>query len=355
MIYSESVPASGFYGIYVDDETFTPKFEIDNVSGHLYNWDNTVKFTSFYPPFEGKNVLSFKSSGAQSWYGFGIYSDQAVNLLNFKDGYLNISMITQSAGDFYIGMDADDGSGANIDFKGSSGPYGFQRDGTWQHLSIPMSDLLAKGLNLSQVKHVFKTGGGSIGDIAFDRIFLSAEEQEAPVGIHQARVEPWVITAFSDGADRILLKGIKPGSSASAYLLPTVDGSMVFRPTSEELVIPISSYQPGIYIVSSVLREFLCLGEVREIALLFRFGTNGRSTKHQIPLRFLFLLSLEYLCGQYLYVILLSSQNFAFINILKTTNNYINYLNNFWHAIGKAAKAIPFEKKFNYLIPYSWP
>lgn len=251
VIYSESVPPSGFFGIYVDDETITPKFEIDDVMGHLYNWGNTVSFTNVYSPFEGDNVLSFKPSGAQNWYGFGIFSDVVVNLQNFKHGFLNISMITESSGDFYIGMDADDGSGTNIDFKGSSEPYGFQRDGTWQHLSIPMSDLMAKGLSLSQVKHVFKTGGGSIGDIAFDRIFLSAEEQEKPVGIHQARVEPWVISAFTDGTDHLSLRGLKPGADIRIF---TSDGRWVdgFQARSEEHEISIASYAPGIYIVTSV-------------------------------------------------------------------------------------------------------
>ncbi|MDX2430198.1 MAG: hypothetical protein QNK35_04655 [Bacteroides sp.] len=251
VIYSELVPASDFYGIYVDDDSYSPKFEINNVTGHLYNWENTVKFTTVFPPFEGDNVLSFKSSGAQSWYGFGIFSDQAINLQNFKDGYLNISMITEASGDFYIGMDADDDSGANIDFKGSSGPYGFERDGTWQHLSIPMSDLLAKGLNLSQVKHVLKTGGASIGDIAFDRIFLSAEQQEAPVGIHRTRVETWKITAYSDGTDHLRLRGLKPGAGISIF---TSDGRWVdgFQAHSTEQVISIASYPPGIYIISSV-------------------------------------------------------------------------------------------------------
>ncbi len=251
VIYSELVPASDYFGIYVDDETYTPKFDINNVNGHLYNWDNTVTFTSFYNPFEGDNVLSFRSSGAQNWFGFGIFSDDPVNLTNFSEGYLNISMITESAGDFYIGMDSDDGSSANIDFKGSSGPYGFQRDGTWQHLSIPMSDLLAKGLKLAQVKHVFKTGGASIGNIAYDRIFLSAEEQEIPLGVLPTRVEAEAITASLLGPDQILIRGLKPGAEISVF---TSDGRWVggFQAHSEEMMIPTDSYPPGIYIVRSV-------------------------------------------------------------------------------------------------------
>ena len=252
VIYSESVPASGFYGIYVDDESYTPKFEIDNVNGHLYNWENTVTFTSSYEPYEGENVLSFSSSGAQGWYGFGLISDSPVNLQNFEDGYLNISMITESTGDFYIGMDADDDSGANIDFEGSSGPYGFQRDGTWQHLSIPMADLVAKGLNLSQVKHVFKTGGGSIGNMAFDRIFLSVEEQEAPVdntGISTGHV---VKLSCLTGPDHILLKGLESGAAISIF---NADGRLVdrFQASSEEEMISTASYPPGLYIARSLL------------------------------------------------------------------------------------------------------
>lgn len=251
VIYSESVPANGFYGIYVDDESYSPKFEIDNVNGHLYNWDNTVSFTSSYAPFEGESVLSFRSSGAQSWYGFGIFSDQQVNLKNFEDGYLNISMITEATGDFYIGMDADDDSGAELDFNGSSGPYGFQRDGTWQHLSIPMADLVAKGLNLSQIKHVFKTGGGSIGNVAFDRIFLSADEQEKPVDNTGISTEVVVNLNCLTGLDHILLKGLESGAAISIF---NSEGRVMdrFQASSEELMIPTTYYSTGIYIVRSI-------------------------------------------------------------------------------------------------------
>jgi len=252
VIYSESVPSEGFYGIYVDDEDYSPRFEIDQVNQHLYNWDNTVSFNSAYSPYEGENSLSFKSSGAASWYGFGLISDKGVNLKNFEDGYLNISVITESTGDFYIGMDAHDDSGAKIDFKGSSGPYGFQRNGTWQHLSIPMADLVAKGLNLSQVKHVLKTGGGSIGNIAYDRIFLSSLEQEKPVDNTGIRTKTELTLACLAGPDFILLQGLEPGASIRIF---NIDGRLMdrFQAFSEEQKVPTASYVPGIYVVRSVL------------------------------------------------------------------------------------------------------
>jgi len=175
VIYKETVPAKGYYAINCDNPNITEGFVVDKVTNNLYIWSNTIAFGGFYPAYEGENVLSYKATGAEPWCGFGYNSNTPLNFENYADGYLNISVRAKTTVAFYFGMDGD-GHGGVVDFVSGSDPYGFERNGEWYHLNIPMSDLVSNGLNLASVNHVFKTGsGGKIGDIAIDNIFLSAE------------------------------------------------------------------------------------------------------------------------------------------------------------------------------------
>ena len=101
------------------------------------------------------------------------------------------------------------------------------------------------------MKHVLKTGGSSIEDIAYDRIFISAEKQEVPIGTNLTRTRPVEIMTLSTGPNMILLKGLQPGAHISIF---NSDGRLLdqYQASSEELMIPTASYPPGLYIVRAI-------------------------------------------------------------------------------------------------------
>lgn len=176
VVIRETVPAEGYYGIFTNNALISEGFVVDNVNYNLYIWSNTVAFNEYWPAYEGEDVHSFKSTGAADWFGYGYHSKNALNFEAYANGYLNISVRTTSNSTFYIGMDTEGGTSAEINFVAGSDPYGLFRDGEWHHLAIPMKDFTDKGLDLKSVNHVFKTGGGgSTSDIAYDNIFLSEE------------------------------------------------------------------------------------------------------------------------------------------------------------------------------------
>ncbi|MDA3893394.1 MAG: T9SS type A sorting domain-containing protein [Salinivirgaceae bacterium] len=172
VLFKESVPAKGYYFLFANNPNITDGFVIDNGGNNLFPWENTVEFNKYYPAYEGENVLSFKSQGNNGWFGFGLHAANTLNFSAYVNGYLNISMRSESTESFSIGMESD-GNISEVTFNGSNDPYEFERNGEWQHLNIPMSDL--SGLNLSNVLIVFLSRGGSIGNIAFDNIYLSEE------------------------------------------------------------------------------------------------------------------------------------------------------------------------------------
>lgn len=171
--YSENVPVGGVYGIYTNNPAITDKFAINNVSGHLYNWSNTVSFNSAFPAYEGVDVLSFRSSGAAAWWGFGIFSSTPLNFENYANGYLNFALRTLSTQTFNVNINGANNTEGKAEFNTQKESYGFKRDGKWHRISIPLADLVAQGLDLSACGNIFTMTGSTIADIAIDDIYLS--------------------------------------------------------------------------------------------------------------------------------------------------------------------------------------
>jgi beta-glucanase (GH16 family) len=176
VVYSETAPVEGVYGIYTNNPSITDKFVINNVTGNIFNWSNTVAFNNAIPAYEGEAVLSLRSSGASNWWGFGINSLNPLTFQNFADGYLHFSLRTKSTQLFRITLNATDGSKGEITFTNGSDPYGFVRDGFWHQIAVPISDLVAQGLNLSLMKDIFTMSGGTIADVGADDIYFSMSE-----------------------------------------------------------------------------------------------------------------------------------------------------------------------------------
>jgi beta-glucanase (GH16 family) len=180
VVFSETAPFDGVYGIYTNNPLITDKFAINNVNGFLYNWSNTVTFNTSIPAYEGSDVLSFKSSGAANWWGFGITSTNPLNFQDFADGYLHFSLRTKSTQFFRVTLNATDGTKGEITFSNGSDPYGFVRDGLWHQIAVPVPSIVAQGLNLSSMKDIFTMSGGAISEIGADNIYLS--ESPIPIG-----------------------------------------------------------------------------------------------------------------------------------------------------------------------------
>jgi len=230
--YKETVPARGYYAIATDNPEITEGFVVDGVTNHMYIWSNTIAFNTTYPAYEGENVLSFKATGAESWCGFGFISSTPLNFEAYADGYLNISIRTTSSKAFYIGMDGVDSNG-EINFVSGSDPYGFKRDGKWHHLHIPFSDLTSEGLDLSNIKHVFKTGSGvKIDDIAYDNIFYSEQmpniENTVVCYTQNITVYPGTKTIYQDEKLKLTAKVLNQfGNAFENYVSWTSDGGEI--------------------------------------------------------------------------------------------------------------------------------
>lgn len=189
--YSELIPTRGVYGIFTNNTNISNRFNLDNVNGHLYNWSNTVTFNSSFPAYDGEDVLSFRSSGAAGWWGFGFFSSDPINFTAYANGYLNLALRTSSTETFTIAMQGANDSKGEVIFSNNNDPYGFVRDGKWHRVSIPLASLVEQGLDLSACGNIFTMSGGKTTDIGIDDIYLSDGDPnlENPMRCYLASLE----------------------------------------------------------------------------------------------------------------------------------------------------------------------
>lgn len=115
--------------------------------------NNAYVINTIADAFEGVEALEFKFNETDTWGVMGSLQplESPADISEYADGFYHITMKTTSTGTMNIRLQ---GGGKNgfVQLDDATKTYGFNRDGTWQSLKIPMSD--------------FKTGDGLSPDFA---------------------------------------------------------------------------------------------------------------------------------------------------------------------------------------------
>jgi len=143
---------------------------IDDVTGHIYVWENTL-VTKMVEPAEDEGTLGWKSNNV-GWWGFGIHDDRKPSLLDFKNGFLVFSVRTTSPDAFEVDVFGASNSKGKIIFPENGGPQGFLRDSNWHKIEYPVIELVKQGLKLNQVPIPFAAVGAQIFPILLLRIYI---------------------------------------------------------------------------------------------------------------------------------------------------------------------------------------
>lgn len=214
-----------YYGIYSENTNISEHFVIDDVDGHIYIWSSTLSELTGGTAYEGTEHLYFTSNSV-GWYGFGILSDNALDLSHFEDGYLALSLKTSSSSDFWLGMQGAAGSEGKLTISSGS-TYDFDRDGEWHRVLIPMSEFTDLGLEMYACDNIFMLGGTEISDIAIDDVILTVDATQPVNGSVVAavyvttgvdEVEESLVTLFPNPvSDMVNVTGVDDGSIVEIY------------------------------------------------------------------------------------------------------------------------------------------
>lgn len=157
----------------------TDEVVVDDATAHFYVYEQTF---SVGPVDEGQReglqADALMHSGGP-WWGGGIHWDTARDLSGWQ--HLRVSLRSTSAvfGDVKLGMASGaERSPSRAEAKVSAADYGFAADGEWHDLSVPLADLVALGLDLSEVTIALSIGGGAgtaADTLLIDALYLTAD------------------------------------------------------------------------------------------------------------------------------------------------------------------------------------
>ena len=146
--------------------------EIDNESRFFYIFDSTFTMTTSEDRVEGytSDVLEMGSVG---WFGGGIHWDEGEDLSGWDSlhAWVKSDQAAMEAATF--GM-----TGGDIETSISLAELGFVADGTWQEVTLPLSELSAGGTDLTNVTVPLLILGEGVasGDPLFiDDLFLTVD------------------------------------------------------------------------------------------------------------------------------------------------------------------------------------
>ena len=150
-------------GVFYDGPA-SETIAIDDITRHLYVYDETVSITSTEQAFEGvvANTITYNNLG---WWGMGIHWDTAEDLSAWES--LNISVKISAENEFQnIKITAGDGTATHV-FRLTD--YGLLNTTAWQTISMPLSAVSASGVNLNAITLPFEmTGGANSENASFD-------------------------------------------------------------------------------------------------------------------------------------------------------------------------------------------
>jgi beta-glucanase (GH16 family) len=247
------VPSTGdYYGVFTERASITNKFLIDDVTGHIYLWNNLAPMVG-QTPYEGTDLLAFKSSGA-GWCGFGIFSNNPLDFSHYESGYLNfaIKIPSGSTSNFGVRIEGAENTKGEVVFAPGADPFGVVRNGNWHFISVPMTQLTAQGLNLTACGNILAVVSETpTSGFIIDDVFLSVD---LPSSVLQPKSDKTELTVYPNPANNQFQ--VVLNSQTEKVVVMNLTGSVVFKMEglagSNAIEISCSDWAKGIYVVSTV-------------------------------------------------------------------------------------------------------
>lgn len=173
-----------FYLIY-SDSAFTDSKIIQNSKWNP--WEVTFTYTWLTTDvYEGDSAISILSTGSKEWgagMGTELKADEHIDLSAFSNGHLHLSIRTNCTDTFKVGFQHGIyPNETNNSVKLESGKYGYENNGKWNSIVIPVADLVGTNGNkmLTDISspfiiHVEKNPTDLANSIDIDNIYYSKQ------------------------------------------------------------------------------------------------------------------------------------------------------------------------------------
>ena len=192
--YDELTAEAGTFGVYTD-QTPTNNELTFGADAQIYAWGGTLEDGTI-PPYEGSNVISWKTTAANSWFGGGIVSLSGKDMSGFvEEGSLKFRIKIPGNVSFRIGLTDNFTNEKYIEFPAGQTKYGLVRNGEWGLVEIPLVDFSGL-LAFQDIGYMFAITSldgalpSSIFEFAIDDIIWDDGKSTGPAIVSSITVSP---------------------------------------------------------------------------------------------------------------------------------------------------------------------
>jgi len=137
--YDDLTAEAGTFGVYTD-ETPTNNELVFGTDVEIYAWGGTLEEGTTLP-YEGDNVIAWRTTATNSWFGGGVVALNGKNMSNFtENGSLKFRIKIPGDVSFRIGLTDNYTNEKYIEFPAGQTKYGLVRNGEWGQVEIPLED-----------------------------------------------------------------------------------------------------------------------------------------------------------------------------------------------------------------------
>ena len=149
-------------------------YVIDNSTRFFYIWSDSFSVTTTDDSIEGSTADNLIAASL-GWWGGGVFWDTPTDFQDWD--FLNVSLKTADTDMINIEVGMGQGDGELLHWFAVE-EYGFEHDGTWHHLSIPLSSAfeILDGARI-QMPFNIRGEGPENASLIIDNLYFSKEEQ----------------------------------------------------------------------------------------------------------------------------------------------------------------------------------
>jgi len=138
--YNTLQSESGTFGIYTENTITTDELSLGS-DADIYIWGATLQGSNNCLAPDGSNVLAWRNTTANNWFGAGIAALNGRNMSNYiPNGQLKFKIKIPAEISFRIGITDNYTNESWLTFPASQTKYGLVRDGEWGEIIIPLID-----------------------------------------------------------------------------------------------------------------------------------------------------------------------------------------------------------------------
>lgn len=147
-------PETGTFGVFTDNTPVTRKLEA-GVSSDIYVWNQQSIAAGNLAPVEGNNVIAWRYTQPNMWFGGGIDARQALDMSRFGEGHLKFKIKIPANVAFKVGIKDTYTNERWLHFPANQTAYGLVRNGEWAEASIPIAELRGQQIALQSMVGMF--------------------------------------------------------------------------------------------------------------------------------------------------------------------------------------------------------